>query len=208
MVGVSLNGQKSFTNVPFYAKSELEIFKQAVESYSPNIFIEYDPNFKFTNEYKGMKIYNTSIDDLIYIVDNSFLKEIYYKYPNNIFENARLNFLLLINNLKQEKETSMYMISKSTFISFLASQDSIEPDLLKKFINELNVYYSSDNSKNIIEISSKDDQLYNFIGYTKEDLDKFINDYPSENYLKGIYTNLIKIIEVGKDIAGDSILQL
>ena len=102
-----------------------------------------------------------------------------------------------------------YKISKASLGNFLTSQDSKEKDLLKKFINELNSYYSSDNSKSIINVyNGKDDALYSFIGYTKQDLDKFINDYSDDNYLKQIYVNLIKNIEPGKDIIGDAILQL
>jgi len=209
MTSVSLDNKKTFTNVPFYAKNELEIFKQAVESYYPNIFIEYDPNFKFLNEYKSMKIYNASIQDVISVVNNSFLKEIYYKYPDNVIESAKNNFLLLINNLKQEKETSMYMINKGSFMTFLASLDSREPKLLENFIKELNTFYSSDTSKSIVYVyDGKNDTLYDFLGYTKQDLNNFINEYPSENYLKIIYAKLVENIEIGKEMIVDAILQL
>ena len=120
------------------------------------------------------------------------------------------NFIFLLNSFQNNpNQEPSYKISKASLGNFLTSQDSKEKDLLKKFINELNSYYSSDNSKSIINVyNGKDDALYSFIGYTKQDLDKFINDYSDDNYLKQIYVNLIKNIEPGKDIIGDAILQL
>jgi hypothetical protein len=164
--------------------------------------------------YQDFKIYNLSLDELQKLPNLQPLKDIEYVY---IDEDNNQNTVPPLANFKQLTEEfkkylppdSNFIIDKAAFGNFLSNPESREPNLLQNFIKELNNYYSNTSTKSIIYEYVNDKQiLYKFFDYTREEIDKFLEDYPTDSYLKEIYTNLSKNIDTDKETFGDTILQL
>jgi hypothetical protein len=203
-----------------------DLYQVILEEY-PDAVIEWDP---LKTPFAGFKIYNLTLDQLNKLVfdyktavlgsDQTVgqfaLGQIKYQYSyktqNQTFYSevpALENFKFLISLFKKISKGS-YTISKASLGNFLANpNESREENLLDNFISELNKYYSEDLDKKINFVyNGKNDTLYLLELYKKDDLINFVNDYPTESYLKQIYQRLLGTIDLSEPIVEDAILQL
>jgi len=202
----------------------IDLYLAILEKY-PNATIEYNPT---QTPFTGFKIYNITIKELQNLKNSPFFAKIKYQYQviNKIPTfadsgfltekeqiiyptiSAMPNFNFLIDNFKQFGIDS-HIIDKAALANFLLTPDSREANLLINFISELNKYYSEDFDKKINFVyNGKNDILYILKSYKKDDLINFVNDYPTETYLKEIYQRLLDTIDLSEPIVEDTILQL